>query len=112
LYPKFPVNTWRERLTASQIMQRSLKRIEWDERGLATRLYPYTRTPETEAPSWVAIDPQIAFGHPVVAGTGIPTAMLAQRYVAGESIDELAADYACDRLKIEEAIRYELAAAV
>lgn len=40
---------------------------------------------------------------------GVPTAILAQRYAAGESIDELASDYECDRLKIEEAIRYELA---
>ncbi len=47
-------------------------------------------------------------GRPVLVGTGIPTAILAERYKAGESIDELALDYGCDRLQIEEAIRCEL----
>ncbi|MEO0688650.1 MAG: hypothetical protein AAFY76_27205 [Cyanobacteria bacterium J06649_11] len=37
--------------------------------------------------------------------------MLAGRYGAGESIDDLAQDYQCNRLKVEEAIRYELALA-
>ncbi|MDB9448215.1 DUF433 domain-containing protein [Anabaena sp. CS-542/02] len=41
-------------------------------------------------------------------GTGISTSVLAERYQAGESIDDLAYDYKCDRSKIEEAIRCEL----
>jgi uncharacterized protein (DUF433 family) len=47
----------------------------------------------------------------VIAETGIPTIVLAQRLKAGESIQDLAYDYKCDRLKIEEAIRCELPAA-
>jgi uncharacterized protein (DUF433 family) len=54
------------------------------------------------------IDPRISFCRPVLAGIGIPTAMLAERYKAGDSIDELAEDYNCDRLQIEEGIRCEL----
>jgi uncharacterized protein (DUF433 family) len=57
------------------------------------------------------IDPYIAFGRPVLTGTGIPTAVIADRYKAGESIDELANDYEQDRFRIEEAIRCELAEA-
>ena len=56
-------------------------------------------------------DPRIAFGRLVIAETGIPTIVLAQRLKAGESIQDLAYDYNCDRLKIEEAIRCELSAA-
>jgi uncharacterized protein (DUF433 family) len=44
----------------------------------------------------------------VLAGTGIPTAIVAERYKAGESIDELAEDYGRSRKEIEEAIRCEL----
>ena len=45
---------------------------------------------------------------PVLVGTGIATAVIAERYKAGESMDDLANDYARERLQIEEAIRCEL----
>ncbi|MDY6937276.1 MAG: DUF433 domain-containing protein [Cyanobacteriota bacterium] len=92
-----------------EILQLYLQRIEWDERGWAYRLYPFARSSFSKSPKSISIDPCISFGQPVLAGTGIPTAMLAQRYVVGESISELATDYGCERLKVEEAIRYELA---
>jgi uncharacterized protein (DUF433 family) len=98
-------------LAIPEIVRVYLKRIEWDEFGWATRLFPFTRSQETELPTWIVIDSRVSFGQPVVVDTGVPTAMFAQRYAAGESIDELAADYGCDRLKVEEAIRYELSMA-
>jgi uncharacterized protein (DUF433 family) len=55
------------------------------------------------------IDPQVSFGRPVLVGTGIPTAVIAGRYKAGESMDALADDYGRQRFEIEEAIRCELA---
>ncbi|MFN6518661.1 MAG: DUF433 domain-containing protein [Nostoc sp. CreGUA01] len=87
-----------------------LKRIEPDDTGLAIKLYPFTRSHEQDNPRIVVIDPRIAFGRLVIAGTGIATRVLAERYQAGDSIDDLAYDYDCDRLKIEEAIRCELPA--
>ncbi len=54
------------------------------------------------------IDPRVQYGRPVLAGSGIPTAVIAERYKAGESIDALAADYGRDTGDIEEAIRCEL----
>ncbi len=57
------------------------------------------------------IDPGIALGRPVLAGTGIPTPVLAERSKAGDSIQDLASDYECERDLIGEAIRCELAAA-
>lgn len=88
-----------------------LERIELDDSGLAIKLYPFTRSYEENNPRFVVIDPRIAFGRLVVDGTGIPTSLLAERYRAGDSIDDLADDYGCDRPLIEEAIRCELPAA-
>ncbi len=96
-----------------EVMEAHLERVEHDENGLAARLFPFTRFGGTKAdqPRTVMIDPRIAFGRPVLAGTGIPTAVLADRYKAGESMQDLAVDYDCEREMIEEAIRCELAAA-
>ncbi|MEO0537564.1 MAG: DUF433 domain-containing protein [Cyanobacteria bacterium P01_A01_bin.123] len=85
-----------------------LARIEPDDTGLAIKLYPFTRSHEDNNPRIVVIDPRVAFGRLVIEGTGIPTSILVERYRAGDSIDYLAADYNCDRLKIEEGIRCEL----
>jgi uncharacterized protein (DUF433 family) len=96
-----------------EILETYLERVEHDEQGLAARLYPFTRYGATEVPQprMVMIDPRVAFGRPVLSGTGIPTAVLADRYKAGESMSDLADDYGCERNLIEEAIRCELTAA-
>jgi uncharacterized protein (DUF433 family) len=91
-----------------QMLDAHLRRIEWDEEGFAARLYPFTRKREAQEPKVVVIDPYCSFGRPVLAGTGIPTAIIAERYKAGESIDQLADDYGRQRLEIEEAVRCEL----
>ena len=96
-------------LAMRKALQSLLQRIEWDEDGLAAKLFPVTRFQTDEAPRVLIIDPRISFGRPVLVGTGVQTAILAERYKAGESVDALAEDYSCDRLQIEEAIRCELA---
>lgn len=95
------------RLAIRALLEAHLRRIEWDAKGVAARLYPRKREP-TE-PKFVMIDPAVAFGRPVLAGSGIPTVIVAERYKAGEGIDALAEDYGRQRLDIEEAIRCELA---
>lgn len=72
------------------------------------KLYPFTREHKADEPKTIVIDPYISFGRPVLAGTGIATTIIAQRYKAGESIEELAEDYGRSRSEIEEAIRCEL----
>jgi uncharacterized protein (DUF433 family) len=59
----------------------------------------------------VVIDPELSFGRPVIAGTGLATEVIADRYKAGESIQELAEDYGRPAEEVEEAIRCELEAA-
>jgi uncharacterized protein (DUF433 family) len=94
-------------LAIRETLKHLLERIELDEEGLAARLFPFTRIEEEDDPKVVVIDPRISFGRPVLVGTGVPTAVVAQRYKAGDSIDDLADDYGCDRLLVEEAIRCE-----
>ncbi|HEU4685266.1 MAG TPA: DUF433 domain-containing protein [Nitrospira sp.] len=96
-------------LAMQEVLQAHLHRIERDLHGIPVRLYPFTRKREfQEEPKTVVIDPQVSFGRPVLAGTGIPTAVIAERYKAGESMDALAEDYGRQRVEIEEAIRCEL----
>ncbi len=76
-------------LPIRQTLEDYLKRIERDETGLAAKLFPFTRSEEKEDdPKIVVIDPRVSFGRPVLVGTGISTAILAERYKAGDSIDE------------------------
>ncbi len=95
-----------------EVLEAHLHRIERDLSGIPIKLYPFIRKRDvyefSEEPKSVVIDPQVSFGRPVLANTGIPTAVIAERYKAGESIDELANDYGRTRLEIEEAIRCEL----
>jgi uncharacterized protein (DUF433 family) len=91
-----------------EMLQAHLQRVDRDSKGRPIRLYPFTRREEIAAPKLVMMDPRIAFGRPVLAGTGIPTAVIAERYKAGDSVEVLATDYGRDRLEIEEAIRCEL----
>ena len=85
-----------------------LERIEPDDSGLAIKLYPFTRSHSTNSPRLVVIDSRLAFGRLVIAGTGIPTHVVAERYQAGDSIADLADDYNCRHEVIEEAIRCEM----
>ena len=98
-------------LAIRELIDAHLQRIEWDASGFALRLYPFTRKRQLQEPKGVVIDPFVSFGRPVLAGTGIPTAVIADRYKARESIDQLADDYGRERGEIEEAIRCEVAEA-
>lgn len=96
-------------LAIQEVLQAHLHRIDRDFKGIPVRLYPFTwKRKLHEEPRAVVIDPLVSFGRPVLTGTGIPTAMIAERYKAGESMDDLAEDYGRRRLDIEEAIRCEL----
>jgi len=78
-----------------------LERVEYKERR-ALRLFPLLRKGQPKA---IVIDPRRAFGQPVLVGTGIPTAVIHERFHAGESIRHLANDYGIRVELIEEALR-------
>jgi len=85
-----------------------LQRVEVDPKGLF-RFFPFVVQPKASEPKSVEINPLIGFGKPVVAGTGISTAIIASRFNARESTADLAAEYGCTPQQIEEAIRWERA---
>ena len=92
-----------------ELLRTHLLRIEWDAAGIPIKLYPFTHKramPTSPAP--VEIDPTVAFGRPVLKGRGVPTAILADRFKAGDSLQMLAGDYETSKDQIEEAIRCEL----
>ena len=66
-------------LVLRELLQAHLRRIDRDSAGYARRLYPFTRKRPSqqliEEPKAIVIDPRISFGRPVLAGTGIPTAI-------------------------------------
>ena len=91
-----------------------LDRIERNASGIATRLFLFTRkSPQDQhaarrQPRVISIDPAVAFGRAVIAGSRVSTAEVADRYKAGDSIMDLADDYGRTAPEIEEAIRCEL----
>lgn len=95
-------------LAVRALLAERLQRVEYDTSGFAVRLFPFTRAFRSDAPRIVVIDPFVAFGRATIAGTGVVTSVVAERYKAGEAIDDLATDYGCTRAQIEEAVRCEL----
>jgi uncharacterized protein (DUF433 family) len=95
-------------LAMRNVLRVHLTRIERDAAGVPIKLHLFTRTRQADEPKVVVIDPYVSFGRPVLVGTGIPTAVIADRYKAGESIQALAEDYGRPLCDIEEAIRCEL----
>jgi len=97
-------------MTMREVIDAALQRIERDANGIPIKLYPFTQSSTDGAPSLVSIDPRISAGRPVITGTGLSTQIIAERYKAGESVNDLAQDYERDDAEIEEAIRCELQA--
>ncbi len=94
-------------LAMRNVLQSFLKRVKRDAQGGPVKLYLFVRGAVDE-PFAVVVDPTVSFGRPVLEGTGIPTEILAQRYKAGDSYEQLVEDYGRPKEEIEEAIRYEL----
>jgi uncharacterized protein (DUF433 family) len=94
-----------------EVLSAALRRIERDPKGIPIKLFPFTRSSMANAPAMVVIDPRLSAGRPVIAGTGLATEIIAERYKAGESVNALVQDYERSVDEIEEAIRCELRAA-
>jgi len=96
-----------------EVVSAYLQRIERDPAAGLTRLYPMTRKRElpsasvSEQPKVVVIDPRISFGRPILARSNIRTSLIAERWQAGESVEDLAQDYGRPSFEIQEAIRCE-----
>ncbi len=95
-----------------QVISVYVKRIEREEHKLA-RFFPFYSEPRIkgpgieEQPKIVSVNPFVSFGRPVVIDTNIRTEAIAERFFAGDSIDDLSSDFRLDRSIIEAAVRYE-----
>ena len=89
------------------VLDANLARIEWGG-NVAQRLYPWVRADLRAAqPKSIVVDPRRGFGQPIIAGTGVQARIVTERHRAGESILDLAEDYALEVPQIEDAIRCE-----
>jgi uncharacterized protein (DUF433 family) len=110
-YARLVSTSQQGQLAMKEILKEHLKRVEFEKGGFALRLFPFTRKTGLTDPKVVVIDPLRAFGRPVLGATGIPTAVISERFHAGDSLIELSKDYGRDPAEIEEAIRCEQLAA-
>lgn len=87
----------------------ALARIERDHSGMPIRLFPFSRSlsSEKQQHKTVVIDPRLAFGRPVISKVAVPTAIIVDRFRAGDSLAEMAGDYGVAEADIEEALRFE-----
>ncbi len=85
-----------------------LQRIERDPSGRAHKLYPFIARDEASEPRHISISPTVSFGRPVLAGTGITTAIIAGRFASRDSVSDLAREYSVDEEVLEDAIRWEM----
>jgi uncharacterized protein (DUF433 family) len=90
--------------------ERALSRIERDRDGTPVRLFPFTRSRSdlADQPTAVVVDPRLAFGRPALVKAGVTTDVIEDRFRAGDSPEEMAADYGVEQADIWEAIRFEL----
>lgn len=54
----------------------------------------------------VTVDPNVQFGKPLIAGTRIPVEIIVGHIAAGETIDQLIAQYQLTREDILAALKY------
>lgn len=93
------------------VVRNLLRRVHRGPRGILLffpRLAPPRGTEISEddyAP--IVVNPEVCFGRPVIAGTGIPTDVIADRYLGGDSIEKIAEDYDLSEEHIRAALRFE-----
>jgi len=88
------------------ILETFLERIELDMSGIAAKFFPFVEEKKPGEPKMIEINPSVAFGRPVIAGTGITADVIAGRFSARESVAALAEEYGRPPGEIEEAIRW------
>jgi uncharacterized protein (DUF433 family) len=60
----------------------------------------------TEIVPGVSIDPEVAFGKPVIVGTRVPVALVLGQLGGGVDISDLCAEYALTPEQVRAALRY------
>lgn len=99
-------------LQLREIILDRLKHVRRDPKGIPEKIALFPARGNASQPVGdVVIDPRLSFGRPVLDGFGLRTSIVAERFEAGEQIEELAKDYDVPPEAIENAIRCERRAA-
>lgn len=86
------------------MVEPSLRHLDYDEHE-AVRWWP------PAGGNLVVIDPQRAFGAPIIASAGVPTDVLADAFALEGSYSRIAADFGVSRTEVRAAVRFEQARA-
>lgn len=91
------------------VMEQFLSRVERDALGQPRQFCPFTHDQlSSDTPMDIIMNPEIAFGRPVIRGTRVASAIVFERYTAGESLMTIADDYDLELAPVEEALRCEI----
>jgi uncharacterized protein (DUF433 family) len=93
------------------IIRDRLERVHRDPKGVPEKIVLFSARREKTESADVVIDPRLSFGRPVLDRFGVRTAILAERFDAGDDIDVLAREYSAPPEAIQNAIRCERRAA-
>lgn len=96
-------------LTLKHLFRNHLERVDWEDYPRPVRLFPFVE--DGSSSRIIQIDPRMAFGKPVIAGKGVSTSVIVERFEAGESLQDLQEDYDLEATEVEAAIIYEQQAA-
>ncbi|MGH9421744.1 MAG: DUF433 domain-containing protein [Thermoanaerobaculia bacterium] len=93
------------------VVRNLLRRVHRGRRGILA-FFPRIAPPEKASISEddyapIVVDPEVCFGRPVIAGTGIPTDVIADRRLGGDSVKKMAEDYDLSEDHIRAALRFE-----
>ena len=104
------LNASREgQIAMKEIINIFLSRIDFSSSGEPENFYPFilktTDHLETEE-KIIKVNPEINYGRPTVIKKGVPVYVIYERFLAGESVQELAEDYELDTHTIENILRY------
>lgn len=86
-----------------QIISEGLKQLNYGTDGFASQFYPAFRGVQQKD---VFLDPEINFGRPCLAALGVSVNAMADRFFAGEAIENLAEDYGATKQQVETALRW------
>jgi uncharacterized protein (DUF433 family) len=93
-------------LLMRKLLLRYLKRIEWDSVGHPNSLFPILDGFPDE-PKLILINPRVGFGRPIISERGVATAAIIARINAGESEEDIIADYDLKQNEFDAALQYE-----
>ncbi|MDQ3565917.1 MAG: DUF433 domain-containing protein [Pseudomonadota bacterium] len=94
-----------------EIIHDRLKRVVRDPRGMPEKIVLFPAGREKARSADVVIDPKFSSGRPILDGLGVRTAILAERFDAGDNVEVLAREYDAPPEAVQNAIRCERRAA-